>query len=176
MKEWLKALPMVFLVAAVTAMASDRETGLDFTLQAANREASFTLSESKTPYAALHFLLKTECPICHALTRTYFENADKHPDVTHIFIKPDETEEILKWAEFEPVDGETPVIYRDPDAKLAKKLNIPNGYRFHGEVVHYPALIIVDREGNEWFRYVGKSTRERLEFEEFEKQAERLTK
>ena len=56
-------------------------------------------------------------------------------------------------------------VYRDPDAALAKKLKIPDGYQFHGQSVHYPALVLLNKKGEEVFRYVGKNNSDRLSFE-----------
>ena len=55
-------------------------------------------------------------------------------------------------------------VYRDVNAQLAKKLNIPDGYEFHGQSVHYPATIILNKEGKELFRYVGTDNTDRLLF------------
>lgn len=56
-------------------------------------------------------------------------------------------------------------IYRDPDAGLAKQFGIPDGYAFHGQTVHFPALVLLDPEGKEVFRYVGKHNGDRLGFD-----------
>ncbi len=48
---------------------------------------------------------------------------------------------------------------------LATQNNIPNGYAFHGQVVHYPALILLNEEGKEVFRYIGKNNSDRYSFE-----------
>ena len=64
-------------------------------------------------------------------------------------------------------------IYRDLDAALAKAYNIPDGYKFHGQTVYFPALVLLDANGKEVFRYVGKSNADRLPYEKFsEKLAE----
>ena len=34
-------------------------------------------------------------------------------------------------------------IYRDPDAALAKAYDIHDGYKFHGQTVHFPALALL---------------------------------
>jgi peroxiredoxin Q/BCP len=60
-----------------------------------------------------------------------------------------------------------PVIYRDTEAGLAKAFDIPFGYKFHGQVVHYPALVILDPKGKEVFRYVGKNNGDRYDFDDF---------
>ena len=65
-------------------------------------------------------------------------------------------------------------IYQDIDAKLADQLNIPNGYQFHGQVVHYPALIILNKKGEEVFRYIGKNNSDRFSFDKLKMKIEEL--
>ncbi len=150
-------------LATSFAFAAGKPVG-DFTLKAAGSNETFTLSQARGKYVALHFLLKTECPICARHTHQHSEGARSRDDIIQIFIKPDEEAEIVKWTSHVPKGSEddVPVIYRDPSAQLAKKLGIPNGYQFHGETVHYPALVLIDPEGNEAFRYVGRNNRERF--------------
>ena len=57
-------------------------------------------------------------------------------------------------------------IYQDVDATLADQFNIPNGYQFHGQVVHYPALILLNDKGEEVFRYIGKNNSDRFSFDQ----------
>lgn len=86
-----------------------------------------------------------------------------------MFLKPDSAEAIKKWADKLSKEDlqELPIIYRDPDAKLAKEFGIPSGYEFHGQTVHYPALVVLDGTGKELFRYVGKNNSDRLKAIEF---------
>ena len=118
---------------------------------------------------ALHFLLKTECPFCLKLAHDYSQLAITHPDVLHLFLKPDSTDEIKVWAGKISQKGLTnpPVIYRDPDAQLANKFSIPDGYQFHGQTGHYPALVLLDHTGRELFRYVGKNNTDRMKPDDF---------
>lgn len=140
----------------------------DFTLKAVGADKEFKLSETKGKFVALHFLLKTECPICIRHTNDYFLRADEVPGVEHVFIKPDDEGDITKWARsLEAATSAGLVIYRDPDAALAGQAGIPGGYKFHGEEVHYPALIILDGDGKEVFRHVGKSNADRYKFDDF---------
>ena len=60
-----------------------------------------------------------------------------------------------------------PVIYRDPDAELAKLYDIPYGYKFHSQTVHYPALVILGSDGKEFFRYIGENNSDRFTFDQF---------
>jgi len=141
----------------------------DFTLTEAGEAKTFTLSSAKGKYVALHFLLKTECPLCQMHTASFAAIARDAADVVHIFIKPDTEEEIAKWSANLPEEAKakSPAIYRDPDAQLAKAFNIPDGYAFHGESVHYPALILLDPSGKEVFRYIGKSNQDRFTVKQF---------
>lgn len=41
------------------------------------------------------------------------------------------------------------MICRDTDADLARAFGIPDGLLFHGQVVHYPALVLLGPDGRE---------------------------
>lgn len=156
-------------IVASSAACSAATVPVDFTLKQIGGDKTFTLSQAKGQYVALHFLLKTECPICLRHTQTYASKAASVPNVEQVFIKPDSERDALDWADGlkMPSNVTPPVIYRDPDAKLAEDSGIPNGYAFHGETVHFPALVIIDPNGKEVFRYVGKDTSDRYPFEKF---------
>lgn len=132
----------------------------DFTLKAPVTGQTFRLSEAKGSYVVLQFLLKTECPVCLRHTRSHFLNTEKLKGTIQLFVKPDGTEALTAWARQLGADP-SPVIYQDPDATLATAFSIPDGYSFHGETVHYPALLILDPQGHEVFRYVGKDNSDR---------------
>ena len=149
----------------------------DFTLQSATDSSTFVLSKVKGKYVALHFLLKTECPYCLRHTHDYMSRASSLPGVVQVFIKPDSEGEIEAWAEKLP--GDQPAgfpVYRDPDAQLAELFDIPDGYFFHGELVRYPALILIGPDGKEVFRYVGKNNTDRYSFEQLTAKMTELTK
>lgn len=151
------------------------QTVKDFTLTSVTDKSTFTLSKSKGKYVALHFLLKTECPYCIRHTSEYFDKANTLSDVTHVFIKPDNEQEIKEWANKLKSTNTFP-IYQDLDAKLADQFNIPNDYQFHGQVVHYPALILLDKRGEEVFRYIGKNNSDRFSFEQLKAKIEEIRK
>ncbi len=149
----------------------------DFTLQSATTDTTFKLSEAKGKFVALHFLLKTECPFCLRHTHDYFTKADKLPNVVQVFLKPDSVDEIKAWANKQtPEDVAKNPIYRDADAQLAKDFEIPNGYKFHGQTVHYPALVLLNPEGKEVFRYIGKNNTDRFSFEKLQAKIEEISK
>ena len=154
--------------------ASHAANPADFTVQGANRKESFRLADAKGKFVALHFLLKTECPFCLRHTRDYLEKAKSQSDVVHVFLKPDSGADIAKWANKLGPDPVT--IYHDPDARLADAFGIPGGYKFHGQVVHYPALVLLDPVGREVFRYVGKANSDRLSFSQFSARLAELRK
>lgn len=147
----------------------------DFTLNSVTDKSSFTLSKSKGKYIALHFLLKTECPYCIRHTSEYFDKASALTNVIQVFIKPDSEKEIKEWANKLKSANSLP-IYQDADAKLADQFNIPSGYQFHGQVVHYPALILINEQGQEVFRYIGKNNSDRFSFEQLKAKIEALNK
>ena len=145
----------------------------DFTLTSVTDNTTFTLSKSKGKFIALHFLLKTECPYCIRHTSEYFEKASSLSNVIQVFIKPDSEEEIKAWANKLKSTNSLPV-YQDVNANLADQFNIPNGYQFHGQIVHYPALVLLDKKGEEVFRYVGKNNSDRFSFENLKLKIEEI--
>jgi thioredoxin-dependent peroxiredoxin len=165
----VSALVAAFALASAVAAEAPK----NFTVKSATGGKDFKLSEAKGGYVAVHFLLKTECPVCLRHTHTYLERAKELPDVKQVFLKPDTDEEIRKWAR--DVDKSVP-IYRDPEAALAKTYGIPDGYKFHGQVVHYPALILIGPDGTEAFRYVGKNNGDRFSFDDLAKKLAELKK
>jgi peroxiredoxin Q/BCP len=138
-------------------------------IQAVNKDRTFRLSEAKGKYVVLHFLLKNDCPNCVSYTQDYARNLTDATDVVHIFLKPDEEAVIKNWiSHFKMDDPEKePTIYRDPGAQLAKRFHIPYGYYYYGETIHYPSLVILNREGKEVFRHVGRSSRDRILYPQF---------
>ncbi len=170
----MKHLIPALLFIATTILAAPPE---DFTVNSATDKSSFTLKEARGKFVALHFLLKTECPLCLRHTRDYMTKAPTLPNVVQVFLKPDTDKEIEAWAS--KLAAEELVkqpIYRDPNAKLAKAFDIPDGYQFHGQVVHYPATILIGPDGKEVFRHVGKSNSDRLPFEKLAEKVAELSK
>jgi len=148
----------------------------EFTLRSATDSSTFLLSDAKGKYVALHFLLKTECPYCLRHTHDYMSKAASLPGVIQVFIKPDLEGEIEEWAEKLP--GGQPdgfPVYRDPDAQLAELFDIPDGYFFHGQSVHYPALILLGPDGKEVFRYIRKNNSDCFSFEQLMAKINELT-
>lgn len=156
----MRTFPLLLLaLTAATALAAP----VEFTVEAPATGAKFARGDAAGKYVALHFLLKTECPICLRYTREHFKRSAELPDVVPVFLKPDRAEEIRSWVGKLGDDAnKQPVIYRDPDAALARRLQIPDGYAFHGEQVHYPALVLLNPDGEEVFRYVGKNNGDRF--------------
>ncbi len=137
----------------------------DFELPSVSGAPSFKLSEHRGHYVALHFLLKTECPFCLGHVQEVARKASLLPNVIQVFIKPDSEEVIKDWmAKISPGLKDKVTLYRDADAALAQRFGIRDGYPFHGELVHYPALILIGPKGDEAFRYVGKSNSDRFSF------------
>ncbi len=173
MVGFLLSVPQVVFAQSVEnfsleAIVEDSKTQVD---------SKFELKDHKGKTVVLHFLLKTECPFCLKYTNQYSQLAATTPDVVHVFIKPDSDKDIRAWiSKLVKIEGiKQPTIYRDAGAKLAKRFGIPDGYQFHGQSVHYPALIVLDGEGKEMFRYVGKSNSDRMPKDEFVKKLESMT-
>lgn len=161
MKPHLLPALILSLLFVSPAMAENPE---DFTVKSVLDDTEFRLSEHRGKVVVLHFLLKTECPVCLRHTHDYAALAATTPEVIHVFLKPDDEDEIKEWAEKLKGDdlAKSLRLYRDPNARLADKYGIPDGYAFHGEVVHYPALVALDGTGTELFRYVGKNNSDRM--------------
>lgn len=157
------------MILSLMAVIAHAKNPTDFTIESPTHGTSFALSEQKDKVIVLHFLLKTECPYCIKYTNDYAKLASMTPDVVHLFLKPDSADEIKAWAGkiSQPDLKDHPVIYRDPDARLAKEFGIPDGYRFHGQTVHYPAVVVIDSSGQELFRYVGKGNTDRMKPDDF---------
>jgi peroxiredoxin Q/BCP len=145
-----------------------RAEPVDFTVESPADGKVLKSSELRGKFVALHFLLKTECPFCLKHTHDYATKASSLPNVVQVFLKPDGAQEIKDWAAKLSSSPGFPhvTIYRDADAKLADTLKIPGGYQFHGETVHFPALVLLNPEGKEVFRYVGKNNTDRYSFEQ----------
>lgn len=169
-------LPFVALFLICVTIINGQNP-VDFSLLSATDNSQFKLSEAQGKYVALHFLLKTDCPVCLRHTQDYFDKAETLPDVVQVFIKPDSEKEIEDWSQNLPKKEliELP-IYRDPDANLAAQYNVPDGYEFHNQIVHYPALILIGPSGKEVFRYIGKNNRDRYSFEQLESKIQELKK
>jgi peroxiredoxin Q/BCP len=149
----------------------------EFTVESPVDGRKFSLAEARGKYVALHFLLKTECPVCLRHTRDFAKRTAELPEVAQVFLKPDSADEIKRWVGRlgdEALKGIT--IYRDPDAALAKAFEIPDGYKFHGEVVHFPALVLLNQEGKEVFRHVGKNNADRFDFDQLAAKVAELKK
>jgi peroxiredoxin Q/BCP len=170
----MKHLLTALLLITSNAIAANPE---DFTVKAAAGRGSFTLKDAHGKFVAIHFLLKTECPLCLKHTRDYMTKAPTLPNVVQVFLKPDSDNEIEAWASKLPAEelAKNP-IYRDPYAKLAKAFDIPDGYKFHGQVVHFPATVLIGPDGKEVFRHVGKSNSDRLSFEALAAKVAELSK
>jgi len=163
------------LLVISLAVQVSRANPNDFSVHGVTGTNVFKLSEAKGKFVALHFLLKTECPYCIRHTHDYVQKSANDSRVVHVFLKPDTSAEVKAWASKLGEDSLTVTIYRDPDAALAKSYSIPDNYKFHGQTVHYPALVLLDATGKEVFRYVGKNNTDRLDYEKFSAELKELT-
>jgi peroxiredoxin Q/BCP len=168
----LKSLAALLVLSLTVGIG--RANPNDFTVRSAGGTNIFELSKAKGKFVALHFLLRTECPYCIRHTRDYVKKSADDSLVIHIFLKPDTDAEIRAWASELGEDSLKVTIYRDPDAALAKAYNIPGGYKFHGKTVNYPALVLLDANGREVFRHVGKNNTDRLAYEKFSAKVQEL--
>jgi thioredoxin-dependent peroxiredoxin len=170
----MKYINILIILILFSAKVQGQKT-VDFTLSSVTDNSIFTLSKSKGKFVALHFLLKTECPYCIRHTSDYIEKASLLPNVLQVFIKPDDEKDIKEWAD--KLSGNNVFkypIYQDVNAKITDQFKIPSGYAFHGQIVHYPALILLNEKGEEVFRYVGKSNTDRYSFENLKAKVEEI--
>ncbi|MCD6052064.1 MAG: Redoxin domain protein [Verrucomicrobia bacterium] len=173
----LKRSSLMLTLMLAACWLSAAEPVKDFTLKPATSGADFKLSEQKGKFVILHFLLKTECPICLKHTREYISQGKELPNAAQIFIKPDAEGEIQQWSAKISQDLlKNHPIYRDPEATLAKTMGVPDGYKFHGQVVHFPALILINPKGEELFRYIGKNNGDRYPFGQLKAKIEQSSK
>lgn len=168
-RKFLGNSTLLLFSAAAIRHSVQAAAPTDFTLQPVGGGKPFKSGEARGQIIALHFLLKTECPFCLRHTHEYARQSAKMKDVIHLFIKPDSEAEIQAWMEKGPQEESFKALklYRDPDATLARAFGIPHGYKFHGQVVHYPALVVLNRKGEEIFRHVGKDNSDRFSVEKF---------
>jgi len=172
----LNVTRLAALAVALTIANVGHANPENFTVHSVTGTNTFTLAAAQGKFVALHFLLKTECPYCIRHTHEYAQRAAADSNVIHVFLKPDTEAEIKTWAAKLGDDSIKLPIYRDPDAALAKSFKIPDGYKFHGQTVHFPALVLLDGSGKEVFRYVGKINADRLSYEKFTAKLDELTK
>lgn len=166
---------ILFMLALSSRLMA--QTPANIRLSSATDDRQFVLSKEKGKFVAMHFLLKTECPFCIRHTQEYFSKAKTLKNVVQVFIKPDSELEIRSWsAKLAAKDLKNFPIYRDPDARLAKQMNIPDGYKFHDQIVHYPATILIGPNGKEVYRYVGKNNSDRLSFDQLSVKVKELSK
>ncbi len=162
------------VAASIASVAATTAAPADFTVTSGDK--SFRLSEARGKFVALHFLLKTECPYCQRYVADVARRAPEVAGVTHVFLKPDSEDEIKAWSEKLKQAGVDVTIYRDPDAKLADEFKIPDGYAFHGQTVHFPALVLFAPDGREVFRHIGKDNMDRLPFDQLAARVNELSK
>ncbi|MDP3467633.1 MAG: TlpA disulfide reductase family protein [Daejeonella sp.] len=175
MKIKYSILTILFLQSLSVFVKAQATTNIR--LKSATDDHEFVLSKEKGKFVALHFLLKTECPYCIRHTQEYFSKAKTLKNVVQVFIKPDTELEIRAWSgKLTTEDLKNFPIYRDPDAQLAKQLNIPDGYKFHNQIVHFPATVLIGPDGKEVYRYVGKNNSDRLSFNQLEQKVNEISR
>ena len=174
MSRTRRILPVELLVVVIGLVGTVIGGPTDFSVTSGRK--TFRLSEARGNFVALHFLLKTDCPYCQQYVAEMTRRAPELAGVVHVFLKPDSEEEIKAWSDKLQQTGVAATIYRDPDAKLAQEFKIPDGYAFHGQSVHYPALVLLGPDAQEVFRYIGKDNTDRLPFDRFAARVSEVSK
>jgi len=165
--------PALFACSIVNSAAASAAL-TDFVVSSGDK--TFRLTEARGRFVALHFHLKTECPLCQRYVADISRCTPEVAGVEHVFLKPDSEKEIKDWSEKLKQAGVDATIYRDPGAKLADEFKIPDGYAFHGQTVHYPALILLGPDGREVFRHIGKNNADRLPFDQLAAKVDEFSK
>lgn len=161
-------------VAAVLAMGAGMVSGAEPpepAAQAAETPTTFTVGDAgrrfdsataRGGYLAVHFLLNDECPYCGRLVREYTDKGPTLAGVRHIFVQHVGEAAFAETLAAAP-DPSTP-LYRDVGGALAERFKIDGGYAFHGMMMTYPALVLLDPAGREVFRQIGKDNADRVPF------------
>lgn len=156
-----------------STQADPKATPTPFTVGDPARQ--FNSASARGQFLAVHFLLPTDCPFCIREIREYVESAPTLAGVRHIYVIAHAPDGFAEWIKTVP-DAEALPIYRDHDAQLSKEFKIPGDYHFHNAVMTYPALVLLDAQGREVFRYVGKKNSDRLRFATFAARVAELTR
>lgn len=135
----------------------------------------FDSTQAKGSLIAVHFLLGDECPFCMKLLNEYTASAASVAGVRHVFVQNISKEAFEKKLATLPEDQKAS-LFRDVDGALSKRFNVKGGYQFHGMVMNYPALVLVNDSGKELYRYTGTSNADRLKFTDFSKKVAELTR
>lgn len=184
MKHQIRALSMLFfavcapLALAQSPMPEDTRTSANqapVAFRVGDPGRQFDSESVRGRFLAIHFLLPTDCPYCVREIREYVERAPTLAGVRHIYVNAHTPEGFAEWIKTVP-GAESLPIYRDENAQLSMKFNIPGGYNFHNAVMNYPALVLLDPRGREVFRHVGKKNTERLPFAAFAAKVAELTR
>lgn len=123
---------------------------------------------------ALHFLTRTDTRECTDFAREYLQQAPTVAGVRHVFIKADDAGSVKAWAK--QFGDEARAVYVDHDGALARDLGIPDGLMIDGVSSNYPATVVFGRNGEELFRYVGRTPDDHLHFGDFEKRLTEQTR
>jgi len=172
--RWAAYLAAAWLALAHVSGASQTDFA-EYPLHEVGGDRTVTLDALRGQWVALHFLLRVDCAYCLLHVKSYALQSETRPEVRHLFIKPGTEEAIVRWAEgFEGEDApglpefQRPPIYRDPRAALASRLGIRHGYEYRDDRrMHFPALILLNPDGDEVFRHTGENTADRFRFDQF---------
>lgn len=156
---------LAFLIAVSSGSVEAQKRVQDFRAQqCGGNEALFQLSAHKGSWVLLDFLLPVEdateaahyAAIESEASRLLYEHG-----ILPVFFKPNDSEATAKW--WNSLASHSVPIFRDPDGKLASALGIPKGVFLMEGPAHYPAVILVDPDGNEVWRATGKNAGDRVD-------------
>lgn len=143
--------------------------------QSGGSEIRFKLADHRGSWVLLDFLL----PGDSAVEREHYADYEKGLDrlvfghnLKPVLFKPDADSAIADW--WAGLPSNRLPVFRDPEGKLSRALKIPYGNKVGEEITLYPALVLLDPEGNEAWRKVGKSSEDRIGVEALLKEVERI--
>ncbi|MCA9450342.1 MAG: redoxin domain-containing protein, partial [Candidatus Omnitrophica bacterium] len=143
--------------------------------QCGGSEIKFKLTDHRGSWVVLNFLLPGDNPTGRDLYSDYEQRLDEliyGHNIKPVFFKPGEKSEIANW--WESLDSNRIPVLQDPNGKLSRALKIPYGLKSGDQITLYPTTLLLDPEGNEVFRKVGKSIEERIGVEELLREWEPL--
>jgi len=145
--------------------------------QCGGNEIKFKLTDHRGSWILVDFLL----PGDREADRNHYAEIEKNIDrlvyganLKTIFFKPDSESETAEWWAALP-SNRIPVLL-DPSGKLSRALKVPYGLKLDDQITLYPTAILLDPEGNEVWRKVGKTPEDRPGVDEILRELETAKK
>ncbi len=158
----------IFAMLCLPYLATESGVVPDFIAkQCGGNEIRFKLTDHRGSWVLLDFLLPGDSAADKEHYASIEGNLDKlvyGMNLKPVFFKPEPEAEIAKWWEGQP-SNRIPVM-QDPSGKLSRALKIPYGLKLDDQITLYPTVVLLDPDGNEVWRKVGKTAEERVDVDE----------